>query len=418
MRRFWRRWQYEENTVIRWRFIYLYFFLVSATVSLLLVPLFRRIALRFQVMDHPGERKLHKESIPLFGGGAIFCTLVLVVAFHYAVQPMVAQSQFVQTVVPEFYRSYLQGIWAFSGRMWTIFLGAVFISALGLLDDVRGISIRMRFLYEILIAIAVVAIGLKPDIEIFPQPLVWVISVIWIVGITNSMNLLDGADGLAGGVGLIAALLLAWVMALAGQPLVAVFLLVLAGAAAGFLRYNFPPARIFMGSWGSMLIGYLLAVAVLLSTDIAAGENWLLPILIPLLILGIPLYDTFSVIAIRLVQGRSPVLADQNHFVHRLMRFGFSPKQAVLFIYLLALCIGINATLLLRADAMTSFILLLQILMTFGVIIILERVLLAHAAALREERKEVAAKEANDMRRTPHADDRAVSRPILKETIT
>ncbi|UCF80996.1 MAG: undecaprenyl/decaprenyl-phosphate alpha-N-acetylglucosaminyl 1-phosphate transferase [Acidobacteriota bacterium] len=374
--------------MIRWRFIYLYFFLVSAGVSLFLVPLFRRFALRFQVMDHPGERKLHTEPLPLFGGGAIFCAIVAVVAFHYAVQPMMAQSGFVQTVVPEFYRSYLHGIWAFSGRMWTIFLGAAFISALGLLDDVRGVSIRMRFLFEILIAVAVVAIGIKPDIAVFPQPLVWLVSVIWIVGITNSMNLLDGADGLAAGVGAIAALLLAWVMALGGQPLPAVFLLVLAGAVAGFLRYNFPPARIFMGSWGSMLIGYLLAVAVLLTTDVAAGENWLLPILIPLLILGIPLYDTFSVIAIRLAQGRSPVLADQNHFVHRLMRFGFSPKQAVLFIYLLTLCIGINATLLLRADARTSFILLLQILMTFGVIVVLERVLLAHAAALRKKRKE------------------------------
>jgi UDP-GlcNAc:undecaprenyl-phosphate GlcNAc-1-phosphate transferase len=400
--------------VIRWRFIYLYFFLVSTGVSLLLVPLFRRFALRFQVLDQPGERKLHREPIPLFGGGAIFCAVVVVVALHYAVQPMVAQSEFVRTVVPEFYHSYLQGIWGFSWRMWTIFLGAAFISALGLLDDVRGVSIRMRFLFEILIAVAVVAIGIKPDIEIFPQPLVWIASVIWIVGITNSMNLLDGADGLAGGVGLIAALLLAWVMALGGQPLPVVFLLVLAGTVAGFLRYNFPPARIFMGSWGSMLIGYLLAVAVLISTDVAAGENWLLPVLIPLLILGIPLYDTFSVIAIRLAQGRSPVLADQNHFVHRLMRFGFSPKQAVLFIYLLALCIGINATLLLRADAMTSFILLLQILMTFGVIVILERVLFARAAVLRERHRKAAAK---GKHRTPHAGDRAVSKSVFKETI-
>jgi UDP-GlcNAc:undecaprenyl-phosphate GlcNAc-1-phosphate transferase len=387
-------------------------------VTLLLVPLFRRFALRFQVMDHPEERKLHREPIPLFGGGAIFCAVVVVVAFHYAVQPMIAQSEFVQTVVPEFYHSYLLGIWAFSGRMWTIFLGAAFISALGLLDDVWGVSIRIRFLFEIFIAVAVVAIGIKPDIAVFPQPMVWLVSVIWIVGITNSMNLLDGADGLASGVGLIAALLMAWVMTLGGQPLPAVFMLVLAGAVAGFLRYNFPPARIFMGSWGSMLMGYLLAVAVLLTTDIAAGENWLLPVLIPLLILGIPLYDTFSVIAIRLAQGRSPVLADQNHFVHRLMRFGFSPKQAVLFIYLLTLCIGINATLLLRADARTSLILLVQILMTFGVIVVLERVLLAHASALRKKRKEAAVKEANDVRRTPQADDRAVSRPVLKETIT
>jgi UDP-GlcNAc:undecaprenyl-phosphate GlcNAc-1-phosphate transferase len=126
--------------------------------------------------------------------------------------------------VPEFYRSYSQGIWAVSGCMWTIFVGAVFVSVLGLLDDVHGLSIRRRFLCEIFIATVVVSIGLQPSIEILPQPLVWLVSVVWIVGITNSINLLDGADGLGGGIGLIAALLLAWVMAVGGKPLPAVFL--------------------------------------------------------------------------------------------------------------------------------------------------------------------------------------------------
>ncbi len=205
-----------------------------------------------------------------------------------------------------------------------------------------------------------------------------VISVFWIVGLINSFNMLDNMDGLSGGVAAIAASMLVIVLLTTPDPVtrqpqlfVAGFLLVVAGSLLGFLWHNRPPARIFMGDAGSYLVGYSLATATSMATF--TGGN--LPphtILAPLCILAVPLYDTTTVVIIRLRQGRSPFEGDKNHFSHRLVELGMSKGQAVLTIYLVTATCGLAGLLLHQVDGAGAVVVVLQVLCMMAVICVLE----------------------------------------------
>jgi UDP-GlcNAc:undecaprenyl-phosphate GlcNAc-1-phosphate transferase len=204
------------------------------------------------------------------------------------------------------------------------------------------------------------------------------LSVIWIVGLTNTFNMLDNMDGLSAGVAAIAAAILSSVLLLVPQPVthqpqlfVGGFLLVVVGALLGFLWHNRPPARLFMGDAGSYLLGYLLAIATLTATF--AGEN--VPphaILAPLCVLAVPLYDTITVITIRLREGRSPFVGDKSHFSHRLVELGMTKGQAVLTIYLATATCGLGAFLLHEVDFLGACVVLLLVVCMLVLVGVLE----------------------------------------------
>jgi UDP-GlcNAc:undecaprenyl-phosphate GlcNAc-1-phosphate transferase len=219
--------------------------------------------------------------------------------------------------------------------------------------------------------------GLHPSLGFLPQWVAALVGIVWVVGITNSFNFLDGLDGLSTGVGLVGTVALLTIMGISDQPDVVFFLAALAGTQMGFLRYNYHPARIFLGSSGSLLLGYLLATSTILVTFMkGTADSWLMPLLTPLFILAIPLYDTVSVVLIRLTLKRSIAIGDQNHFHHRLLKLGFSHRQTVAYIILIAFAVALSAVRLVHANLFQGCLILLQIVVTLSLIVIAERVAL------------------------------------------
>ena len=195
--------------------------------------------------------------------------------------------------------------------------------------------------------------------------------MLWVVGITNSFNLLDNMDGLSSGVAVIIALILGVLTIQQGQYFSALVLLTLAGSILGFLFYNFHPSKIFMGDAGSLLIGYTLAALTESSSYVTTKSVSQLPVVVPALVLGVTLFDTFSVMVIRWREKRPLFVGDNSHFSHRLVKLGMSTRQAVIFIYLVTLCVGMSAILIPELNIFGSVIVLVQEGLIFGLITLL-----------------------------------------------
>ena len=200
------------------------------------------------------------------------------------------------------------------------------------------------------------------------------VTVFWILAITNAFNLLDNIDGLSSGIAIIASFILFLMCFQGGQILVCLLLVIFIGSLLGFLRYNYPPAKLFMGDAGSLFTGYIMSVLIIMSTFYSNGDISLIPFVAPVLILAVPIYDTLSVICIRIKNRKSIFTGDKNHFSHRLLKLGMSQKQAVLFIYLVSLCLGMAALTLTSTNLKSQFILLLQSCGLLTIIYLLERV--------------------------------------------
>jgi UDP-GlcNAc:undecaprenyl-phosphate GlcNAc-1-phosphate transferase len=280
--------------------------------------------------------------------------------------------------LPESITVHLPGLMQQSARLWTLLAGGTVLTLLGLIDDRRGLDWKIRLGVQTLVAAVLVGLGWRLQVLGNVFLITDLLSVLWIVGLVNSFNMLDNMDGLSAGVAAIAAGMLAAVMLLAPDPVtnqpqlfVGGFLLVVVGALAGFLWHNRPPARLFMGDAGSYLIGYLLAMATLTATF--AGEN--VPrhaILAPLCVLAVPLYDTITVVFIRLRSGRSPFVGDKSHFSHRLVELGMSKSQAVATIYLATATCGLGALLLHQVNGVGACVILLLVACVLILVGILE----------------------------------------------
>jgi UDP-GlcNAc:undecaprenyl-phosphate GlcNAc-1-phosphate transferase len=280
--------------------------------------------------------------------------------------------------VPEFIAPHLDGLWQQSGRLWTVLACGTALLVLGLIDDRHGLDWKLRLAVQGLIALAMVLLGWRFTIFLDAPLVTGALSVVWIVGLINSFNMLDNMDGLSAGVAAIAASMLAAVMLLSPNPathhpqlFVAGFLLVLVGALLGFLAHNRPPARLFMGDAGSYLIGFLLAIASL-TGRYASYQDHQYAILAPLCVLAVPLYDTATVVFIRLRAGRSPFVGDKSHFSHRLVELGMTKAQAVLTIYLTTATCGLGALLLHQVDLTGAVIVLLLVACILVLVGILE----------------------------------------------
>ena len=318
-------------------------FLAPLALAWVLTPVMLRLAMRRQILDGPtGEaRKAQQAAIPYLGGVAIvagFSALVLGAAAVDRATDVVLQL--------------------------AVLLGTGLVLALmGLLDDLYGgISAKLRLLVETGAGVAVYANGSGADLQ-GPAALNLLVTVVWVVGITNAFNLLDNMDGLSAGVASIAGLSFSVIAALNGQFLVAALAAGVAGCATGFLRHNFHPAKIYMGDAGSLFLGYLLAVLGLeLQLETTPP---LVALFVPLLVLGVPLFDTTLVTVQRLLHGRSPAQGGRDHASHRLVWVGIPVPVAVCLLYAAGVALGWLALLLARLDTVSG-LLLVGFVLTVG----------------------------------------------------
>lgn len=355
--------------------------LPSFVISLAATWVIRTNAARFGLIDKPNERKVHTTPTPLGGGLGIWLGVISAFAAgQLALYLLTGQSQ-LREWVPAIAEPHLEGLVLQSHKLWILLGAGTILTLVGLADDRGGLPWQLRLGLQFAIAAACVALVNNLQLTAFiASP--WItgaLSVLWIVALINSFNMLDNMDALSGGVAAIAASILAAIMLLASDPenrgpqlFVAGFLLVLIGGILGFLVHNRPPAKIFMGDAGSYFIGFCIAVATLLATytDYRGGRRH--AILTPLCVMAVPLYDLVTVIFIRLKNGQSPFHPDKNHFSHRLVDLGLTRPQAVLTVYLTTATCGLGALLLHRVDALGAAIIMLLIGCVLLLIAILE----------------------------------------------
>lgn len=319
--------------------IYLSVFIIAGVVSLLITPQVIRFATRRGILGAPLEKETQLRPIPLLGGIAIFIAFSVSTSLAFLLS-----------------RGELLG--EYDTHFIGLLLGSALILGLGIYDDIRGIKAPVKLIFQTIAAVILVLCGYNLDIITNPfggqiQLGLWGIplTILWIVGLTNAINLLDGLDGLACGVSGIAALTL-FFSSLYGAPFMPIIVIGLAGACIGFLKYNLYPARIFLGDTGSLLLGFILAaVSIQSSFKTTAG----IALVFPLIALLLPISDTLIAFLRRIIQGKNPFQGDRRHLHHRLLSMGYSQKQAVRMFYLLTINLGIIALVMKYAGRNLAF---------------------------------------------------------------
>jgi UDP-GlcNAc:undecaprenyl-phosphate GlcNAc-1-phosphate transferase len=310
---------------------YLPLLVVSFAASLGLTPLSRQIAKRLGVVDNPSARKVHLAPIPLMGGLAIYGAFVLAVLLFFSGQ---------QNVEPHIV------------ELGAILICVTWLALIGLIDDRIDLRPKFKFPAQILAAVVVIAAGVR--IELFNNGLDLALTLVWIVGLINAANFLDNMDGLAAGVSAIAAFFLFVLSLSQGQVLVSGLAAALCGAAVGFLIYNFNPATTFMGDMGSMVLGFTLAVLGIKLRF--ARPDTIVTWMIPVVVLGLPIFDTTLVVLSRLREGRSPLKGGKDHTSHRLVVMGLSHRAAVVVLYSVCVALGIAAILISQSPTLAAML--------------------------------------------------------------
>ncbi|MBL8880004.1 MAG: undecaprenyl/decaprenyl-phosphate alpha-N-acetylglucosaminyl 1-phosphate transferase [Phycisphaerales bacterium] len=344
----------------------------SLALSLLLTALAIRLAPRIGFVDRPGGHKSHFSPTPYGGGTAIFLSVFAPIA-ALLIGAYVLPEQTIARWFGESAVAYAGGVAIRLKMALVVIAGGLALHVMGLIDDVRPLGPYVKLLALLAVGIALAIIG---DIRLAQfagyGPSV-ALTVVWFVVITNAFNFLDNMDGLSAGVATICMSFLAICGVLAGQVFVPLLACLFVGAAAGFLVFNFPPARIFMGDAGSLFCGYMLVVVSILTTYYEGGRAASpAAVVMPLVILAVPLYDFISVILIRISEGRNPMRGDQRHFSHRLVERGLTRRFAVLTIYLATATTGLAATLLPNATAAQTVTIAAIVLMVLAIVAILE----------------------------------------------
>jgi UDP-GlcNAc:undecaprenyl-phosphate GlcNAc-1-phosphate transferase len=333
-------------------------FVVAAAIALALTPAIRTYVRRRGILDRPDARRVHRRPLPRGGGVAVVAAFMLVgggmALLGSAVPGMAGAKSFPDN----------EGL--------GLFAGGLVAAGIGALDDLLDLRARWQLLGQLAVAVIAVVFGITvkfidnpfaPGNIVFPEPLAIGFTVVWFIGMINSINFIDGLDGLSSGIGFIAAVtlgLLSLTVAVgggAGQPFIAVLCFVLAGALLGFLRWNFHPASIFQGTSGVMFLGFTLAALSILGTA---------KVVVALLVLGVPIIDTFWVIVRRLSRGHSPFTPDRGHIHHRLLDLGLSHRSTVLLIYAICATLGIVS---LVASAEAVLYAFLAAVVAFGLVI-------------------------------------------------
>ncbi|MCK8816400.1 undecaprenyl/decaprenyl-phosphate alpha-N-acetylglucosaminyl 1-phosphate transferase [Natroniella sulfidigena] len=298
--------------------MFFYPLLVAGIISLILTPQVKKLAFKVGALDYPNQRRVNKQPIPNLGGLAIYAGVVFTLL-----------------------------LLGYSRDFLAILVSGSLIFGLGILDDLYELSAWNKLIGQIVIALVAIFLGLQ--IQFITNPwggvyyLGWLsipLTLIWLVGITNTINLIDGLDGLAGGITVIAAITLAIFAYQQGQVLTVILTLTVIGSTLGFLRYNFNPAQIFMGDTGSMFLGFMLGV---ISITGALKSVTALTLIVSILALGIPIFDTLLSIIRRKLAGQPIFQADNNHFHHKLLALGLKQFEVVLIIYLISIFLSMIA---------------------------------------------------------------------------
>lgn len=331
-------------------------FLVAASISTLLV----RVGGRLGTLDSAGGEGHRKtlRSVPNIGGVAIAFGTLLPLAIGVALVTFASGALADIPRLGDELEAFADRLGSQRTAWWAILLGGFALHLLGLRDDRRSVGPWTKLLIQVGIAAAVVVVAdlrLVTALDAFGPvgtATSAMVTVVWIVMICNAMNFLDNMDGLAGGVAAIAAAVFLSATIINGQWFTAAAFALLCGSLLGFLVQNVPPARLFMGDGGSLLVGWLLATLTVRTTfvdtgdaDFALGSAWY-GVLMPVMVLAIPIYDLVSVSLVRISQGRSPLVGDQQHLSHRLVRLGLSGRASVVVIWALAAACGIGGIVL------------------------------------------------------------------------
>jgi UDP-GlcNAc:undecaprenyl-phosphate GlcNAc-1-phosphate transferase len=313
---------------------YFALFLSATFASLVITPLVRRLCERYQLLDVPSDRRrVHSKAVPRLGGIAVFLALMAALSTLPFVDNLLTQT--LRTRIPE---------------LLVTLVPATLVLCLGIYDDLRGANATVKFVALALIAtlfyfmggrIEVIAIPFFGGVHL-PSTIGFIVTVIWLVGIANAFNLIDGMDGLASGAALFSSLVIL-VVSLAGEnPLMIVMTLVLCGALTGFLRYNFNPASIFLGDSGALFVGFILAALSVLGTQKATTA---VAVITPILAFGLPVVDTSVTLVRRLISGRPLFQGDSEHIHHMLLARGWSQRHAVLVLYSVCAAFGLLAAI-------------------------------------------------------------------------
>ena len=312
----------------------------------------RRLAVQLGFVAVPRDDRHHRQPMPLLGGSAILAGILLPGALALALAAVWGATA-LPGWLPERLRLTLQihlpGILQRTPQALLILAGAVLLHVVGVIDDRRRLGPWLKLAAQSAVAVAVVVLCPLRLLQFAGEPLSGIATVLWIVLITNAINFIDNVDGLAAGVTAICSAALLAAAVAAGQLFVSAWLCLLLGASAGFLLHNFPPARLFMGDAGSLVLGYMLAVLTILTTYYRPGSDGpglYYSVFSPVVLLAVPLYDTFSVIVLRIRARQSPMVGDTRHFSHRLLRRGMGPRKTVLTIYLATAATAAGASLL------------------------------------------------------------------------
>jgi UDP-GlcNAc:undecaprenyl-phosphate/decaprenyl-phosphate GlcNAc-1-phosphate transferase len=324
-------------------------FALSLIVSLAVTPLVIKLAKRFGFVDKPDYRKVHKKLMPRIGG------LSIVIG---ATAGLLYLNNLIMT-------------------LWPVLLGGAIIIIVGVLDDKLTLSPKAKLVGQIVAACIVVFADFKIDFitlpfvteRIYLGNFSYVFGILWIVGITNAINLIDGLDGLAGGVSVIAMTTIATLAAMNGQFMVVGLTVILIGGTIGFLFFNFNPAKIFMGDTGALFLGYCISIISLLGLYKSVT---IFSLIVPIIILAIPIFDTFFAIIRRILNKQSISAPDKSHLHHRLLAMGFSHRETVLIIYAIGAFFGLCAILFTKSTlwgaSLFSIVLIVLIQLTAEVV--------------------------------------------------
>jgi UDP-GlcNAc:undecaprenyl-phosphate/decaprenyl-phosphate GlcNAc-1-phosphate transferase len=313
--------------------------------AILLTPLVKKLAFKVGATDKPNQRKVHEKIMPRMGGLAIFLSFLIGLII---LKP--------------------SGVYHYP-----ILFGSLIIIITGVVDDIREISPKIKLLGQIIAAFIVVFLGDihvqfinlpfggQIDFGILSIP----ITMIWIIGVTNAINLIDGLDGLAAGVSTIALLTISGMAYIMGNPYVAVMALIIAAGTLGFLVFNFHPAKIFMGDTGALFLGFIISVLSLLGFK----NVTFISLVVPVIILGVPISDTFFAIIRRMVNKQPFSSPDKSHLHHCLLKVGYTHRQTVLLIYALSIIFSLAAFVFTQATLWGSLIVLAVLIIAIEIIV-------------------------------------------------
>jgi len=345
----------------------------SFALSVALTALAKRVTPRIGLVARPKADRYHRTIIPLGGGIAIFLTLAtFLVGAAVTVRFLIAPGHLGWLAErtglnpSDFLRR--------SDELLVILLCAAILFVVGLRDDKRALGPFFKLAVQFLVAgVAAYLADVRIEFFIDSRIVTAALSAFWIVVIVNAFNFLDNMDGASAGIAVIASGVLLTAAAFNGQVFVGGLAIVFIGALLGFLVFNFPPASIFMGDAGSLVVGFFVALLTLRTTYYQqTGSGSWYPVMLPLIAMAVPLYDFASVTVLRISQGKSPFVGDTQHFSHRLRRRGLTDTQTALTLYLATLCTGLGATFLYQVNLIGAILIVIQTVLIVAIIGIFE----------------------------------------------